>query len=61
MTQAIEQGRVVNQEVLNELAQPVKDNIKVLADKVKNSLDKGLPLRMYDDRYQQAYKEVYGE
>ena len=61
MTQAIEQGRVVNQEVLDELAQPVKDNIKLLADKVKDSLDKGLPLKMYADRYQQAYKEVYGE
>lgn len=61
MTQAIEQGKVVSQEVFDELSEPVKDNIKLLADKVKDSLDKGLPLKMYDDRHQQAYKKIYGE
>ncbi len=61
MTQAIEQGKEVSQEVLNELSQPVKDNIKLFADKVKDGLDQGYSLSAYSDEYRKAYNEVYSE
>lgn len=61
MTQAIEQGKEVSQEVLDELSQPVKDNIKLLADKVKDGLDQGYSLSAYSDEYRKAYSEVYNE
>lgn len=61
MMRAIEQGREVGQDVLDELAQPVRDNIKLLADSVKDGLDKGFPLKAFEKDYQDAYKEVYGE
>lgn len=59
ITSVLEQGREINEEVLNELAAPVKDNVKILADKVKSGLDRGLFLEAYEKEYQDAYKEVY--
>ena len=59
MAAAIEQGKKIDEEVLNELAAPVKNNVKILADKVKSGLDRGLLLEAYEKEYQDAYKEVY--